>query len=68
MAQLPNTATKQEIKDAHKIELAARKILRERYRKMLPKRHIFANLSKNHPFYGDTPSEHERRKLQEKSS
>jgi hypothetical protein len=28
--QLPNTATKQEIKDAHKVKMAAKKLVRER--------------------------------------
>ena len=61
--RLPVDATREEIAQAHKIELGARAIIRqhnsERHRNT---DHIFANLSKNHPNYGETPAEHDRRK------
>jgi len=56
--------TRQELKDSHKARMAER---RRMYRITCATQpttpHIFANISKHHEFYGDTPSEHEARKI-----
>ena len=61
--RLDSTATRQERSDAHKVKMLARKLVNnhntERYKNT---DHIFANLGQNHPQYGDTPTEHEKRK------
>lgn len=64
--KFPNTATKQDLKEAHKVKMMKKKILADRMDRGI-KPHILANLSKNHPHYGDTPLEHESRKRQNNS-
>jgi len=61
--KLGNHSTKAERAEAHRIELEMREM--QRAHNAIHSRDrsfIFANLSKNHPDYGDTPSEHEARK------
>lgn len=62
--RLGNGATKRDLIDAHRIKMEMKKILNDHNSKTYATReHIFANLSKNHPHYGDTPRENADRKL-----
>ncbi len=54
--KLPSDATKQMRIDMHKVMMGRRKIIRDRL--VLEPRHIIANLSRNHPQYGMTPTEY----------
>ena len=61
--RLGNRATKAELRDAHRVKMEMKRILNAHNREdYATKEHIFANLSVNHEYYGDTPSEHSRRK------
>ena len=64
---MKSQATEYDRKEAHRIKMEMKQAKREHRAAQLPPQHIFANISKNHEFYGDTPIEHEKRKL-EKSS
>ena len=69
--RLGNSATKKDLMEAHRIKMEFKKLMNEHNRKQLrPTPNIFANISKNHEHYGDTPTEHEKRKngVLEKSS
>jgi hypothetical protein len=60
--------TELERKETRRIKMELREAKNILLLAQLPtKPHIFANISKNHEFYGDTPKEHEQRK-REKSS
>lgn len=64
--KLGNAATKRERAEAHRVKMEMKKVLREHRREeALENRRgdwILANISQNHEYYGDTPSEHEKRK------
>jgi len=68
--KLGNRATKADRADAHRIKMGMKQALREHYgREALDnKEWIYANLSRNHEHFGDTPSENEARKFAEKTS
>lgn len=57
-------ASKREQIDAHRVKMEMKKALREhnneRYKSS---EYVLANISVNHEFYGDTPAEHEARKI-----
>ena len=57
-AKLGNRATKRERLAAHRAKLEMKQ--RDDFVEVHP--HVFANISKNHEHYGDTPAEHEQRK------
>lgn len=52
----------QVLKDNHKIKMEQKRIMREHFYNEHQDPFILANLSKNHPHYGDTPRENEARK------
>lgn len=60
--------TERERKESHRVKMEMKEAKRKRIADSLPKPFIFANISKNHEFYGDTPTEHAERKNQQKSS
>lgn len=61
--------TKEMLRDAHKVKMEAKKILNAHNRDLYrTNEYIMANLSVNHPNFGDTPQEDEKRKRSEKSS
>lgn len=62
--KLGNSATRAELREAHRIKMEMKRIIQEHNHKeaLDYKDYVLANLSKNHEFYGDTPVEHERRK------
>lgn len=62
--RLGNIATKGDLREAHRIKMEMKKLMREHNSTQLlaEKEWIYANLSKEHEFYGDTPAEHEQRK------
>jgi hypothetical protein len=63
--KLGSHTTKRELFEAHKAKQEIKQAMRaHRDKEFLekPKPWIPANLSKYHPEYGDTPSEHEQRK------
>ena len=67
--RLGNQATKRELRDAHRVKMEAKRIINDYNTKAYATReYILANISKNHEHYGDTPSEHERRKNGEEIS
>ena len=56
-------ASKVELKEAHRIKMEIKeKMWEHNYGKQGSKEHVFANISKNHEFWGDTPTENEKRK------
>jgi hypothetical protein len=63
--RLGNTATKKELAEAHRIKMEMKILMNEHNRKQLidNPEWIYANISKHHEHYGDTPKEHEKRKL-----
>jgi len=64
--KLPKDCTQKERKDAHRVKMEMKEILRSRL--TTDKEHIFANISQNHPDYGMTPREHAEAKLQKNNS
>lgn len=55
---------KRALKEAHRVKMEMKKLAREHrnsHGRSSPE-WISANISKNHEHYGDTPSEHEKRK------
>ena len=63
---LPCDASAQEKRDMHRIKMEMKRILRAQMQPDV-KPHILANISRNHEHYGDTPIEHERRKVENNS-
>lgn len=61
--KLGSRATKKERYEAHRAKQQLKQALRGNVTPDYDSGWIYANLSKNHEFYGDTPSEHEKRKL-----
>lgn len=53
---------------AHKMKMEAKKRMRQYLHDTTPRRHVFANLSKEHPEYGETPQEQTARMLSKNSS
>lgn len=69
--KLGNHATKRERAEAHRAKMEIKRIEYETMREDLmtgPQPWVFANLSRDHEFYGDTPREHEERKRAENNS
>lgn len=64
--KLGNRATKGDRADAHRIKMEMKTALREhRSKEALDKRtYVLANISREHPCYGDTPAENEARKFE----
>lgn len=56
--------SKKELQQQHAAKMQIKKERRNQDRDyvMRYREHIFANLSKNHSHYGETPSEHDKRK------
>jgi hypothetical protein len=55
--------SKSHLKDLHKIKMQVKEQLRaQRYAEVDKNPFVFANISKHHEFYGDTPQEHNERK------
>lgn len=52
-------ATREEVRDAHKVKMRAKKIVRDKwYKEFSGPTYIGMNLSRNHPDYGMTIAEH----------
>lgn len=69
MVKLSNKATVKERAEAHRNKMLAKQASRDlNSRRYADNGYIFANISKNHEHYGDTPVDHEKRKLSQKSS
>lgn len=63
--KLGNHATKRERAEAHRVKMEMKTLVHAHRHKEATtgaQPWIFANISKNHEHYGDTPAEHEKRK------
>ncbi len=61
--RLGNRATKAELREAHRVKMMAKEIVREHNSKEYGSReYVLANISQHHEHYGDKPQEHEARK------
>lgn len=62
--KLPAGTPKRILADAHKVKMGAKELVREHYAKQFSAGHIYANQSKRHENYGETPAQQEARMAQ----
>ena len=61
--KLGSNSTKAQRQDAHRVKMGIKKELRDRrFDQRGPDEYIFANISKHHEHWGDTPQEHYKRR------
>lgn len=62
--KLGNNATQKELTEAHRVKMEMKILQNEHNSKHVLENPewIYANISKHHEYYGDTPTQHERRK------